>query len=324
MGYSLELIDIPGLASLKEGEAADLSWPLFVTPAWLGSWWPVFGNGFKAFLAVVRKEKSIIGIAPLKLEGKTASFMGSPDVADYQDFITKPGGEKEFFGFLPGELKKNGINRLDLGHLRSDSVTLKHLKPLAEEKGFGASCGKESVSFEFSLPYSFEDHLKMLEGKQRHEVKRQLRRLAGAGEVNYVSVTRPEEVAVAMDRFIEMMRESRHDKARFMDATMEGFFRRLAENMARAGMARLGQLKLDGQVVAAVFCFDYNDTIYLYNSGYDPEYTGLGVGILSKVFCIKDGIELGRGVFDFLKGGEVYKGRMGGSEVALQRCIIDL
>jgi CelD/BcsL family acetyltransferase involved in cellulose biosynthesis len=324
MGYSLELTDIPGLASVKGSQVTDLNWPLFVTPAWLGSWWPVFGGGFKPFLAVVRKNESVIGIAPLKLEGRTASFMGNPDVADYQDFIIKSDSEKEFFGFLLDDLGKNGVNRLDLGHLRPDSVTLKHLRLLAEERGLGISCKKEDVSFEFTLPSSFENYLEMLEGKQRHEVKRQLRRLAGAGEVKYVAATSPGDVAAAMDRFIEMMRESRQDKARFMDATMEGFFKRLAENMAEAGMARLGQLKLDGLVVAAVFCFDYNETMYLYNSGYDPEYAGLGVGLLSKVFCIKDGIELGRRVFDFLKGGEVYKGRMGGEEVTLQRCTLDL
>ena len=324
MGYSFETTDIDGLVSLKEGEAADLDWPLFVTPAWLSAWWSVFGVSYRPFLAIARKDDSILGVAPLKTEGDVASFMGSPDVVDYQDFIVNPSKEKEFFGFLLDELKKNTINRLDLGALRPDSATLKYLKPLAGERGFDVSCQREDVSFELELPSSFDGYPEMLDTKQRHEVRRQLRRLAGAGKVNYVPVTRTEEILAAMDRFIELMRLSHRDKARFMDEIMEDFFKCLAENMAQAGLARLGQLELDGLVVAAVFCFDYNNTIYLYNSGFDPEYAGLGVGLMSKVFCIKDGIELGRRYFDFLKGGEVYKARMGGSEVTLERCAINL
>jgi CelD/BcsL family acetyltransferase involved in cellulose biosynthesis len=70
--------------------------------------------------------------------------------------------------------------------------------------------------------------------------------------------------------------------------------------------------------------FDYNGTVYLYNSGYDQEQSQLSVGILSKAFLIKDSIERGRKKFDFLKGGERYKYHLGGREVQLQKCRITL
>jgi CelD/BcsL family acetyltransferase involved in cellulose biosynthesis len=69
-------------------------------------------------------------------------------------------------------------------------------------------------------------------------------------------------------------------------------------------------------------CFEYNDCIYLYNSGYDPRYTSLSAGLLSKVLAIKDSIERGVKRFDFLKGAETYKYHLGGKEVPLYRCQI--
>ncbi len=76
--------------------------------------------------------------------------------------------------------------------------------------------------------------------------------------------------------------------------------------------------------VATVMCFDYNNTVYLYNSGYDPPHSYLSVGLLSKVLSIKDSIERGRKRYDFLKGAEEYKYRLGGKEIPIYCCSIAL
>jgi len=84
--------------------------------------------------------------------------------------------------------------------------------------------------------------------------------------------------------------------------------------MAGAGLLKLGTLALDGKQVAQLICFDYNNCIYLYNSGYNPDYVSLSVGLLSKALAIKDAIEKGKKKFDFLKGAEVYKYHLGGKK----------
>jgi CelD/BcsL family acetyltransferase involved in cellulose biosynthesis len=119
-----------------------------------------------------------------------------------------------------------------------------------------------------------------------------------------------------------MFRQSRHDKARFMTDRMRSFFELLARTMADDGHLRLGFLELDSLPVASVAYFDYNNNIYLYNSGYDPVYRELSVGLISKVLCIKDSIEQKKDKFDFLRGAEVYKYRLGGTEIPLHKCQI--
>jgi len=119
-----------------------------------------------------------------------------------------------------------------------------------------------------------------------------------------------------------MFVESRQDKADFKTEKMRSFFNKLTAAMAGAGLLKLGVLELDGRPLAEIMCFDYRDCIYLYNSGYDPNYVALSAGLLSKVLAIKDSIENGRKRFDFLKGAETYKSHLGGREVPLFRCQI--
>ena len=109
-----------------------------------------------------------------------------------------------------------------------------------------------------------------------------------------------------------------------MTPKMTSFFYSTAEAMAEANMLRLYILELNKRPAAAAMCFDYNSTIYLYNSGYDDRFSPLGVGVLCKVISIKDSIQRGKKKYDFLKGAEAYKHRLGGKEVPLYRCQIRL
>jgi CelD/BcsL family acetyltransferase involved in cellulose biosynthesis len=92
--------------------------------------------------------------------------------------------------------------------------------------------------------------------------------------------------------------------------------------MAAAGYLRLGILEMDSEPVAAVICFDYNESVYLYNSGYDIRYRDLSAGLITKVFSLKESIERGRKRYDFLKGAEDYKYRLGGAEIPIYSCRI--
>jgi CelD/BcsL family acetyltransferase involved in cellulose biosynthesis len=48
------------------------------------------------------------------------------------------------------------------------------------------------------------------------------------------------------------------------------------------------------------------------------------VGLACKLLSIRDAVERGLTTYDFLKGNETYKRRLGGEPVALVRCRIEL
>jgi len=313
------------LKSYWTDDRHNLKWDtLFVLPSWLEAWWQIFGSRTQLYLRAVRQRKKIIGIAPLLVREKTASIIGSVDVCDYLDFIVTPGMEKEFFNILLDDLGQKGINQLDLKPVRPDSTVLTNLVALAKQRQYEVLCQEEGVSVELDLPSTWDEYLTMLTKKQRHEVKRKLRRLWKTDNVDYRCVKVSTAVGDFMDTFLKLFSLSREEKANFMTAQMESFFRSLADTMAEAGLLRFGILELDTLPVAMIMGFDYNDSMYLYNSAYDPSYSHLSVGLLSKVLCIKESIQRGRKKWDFLKGGEPYKYHIGGREVPLYSCQIKI
>jgi len=300
-----------------------LNWDsIFILPPWLEVWRKVFGSAADPCLYAVRQNKEIIGLAPILIDGNEACLMGSDDVCDFLDFVVAPGGEANFFNSLLDQLKQEGIRRLNLGLLRPDSTVLTHLIPVAEGRAYDVSCQAEDVSLEMDLPESWDGYLGSLSGKQRHEVRRKLKRFREKGNSKYRIVEGREEVRDTMDLFLRFFRESRRDKTSYLTPKREAFFRAIADAMAGEHLLRIGILDLEDKPVAAIMYFEYNGIVYLYNSGYDPEYGSMGVGLISKILCIKDSTEKGIKKFDFLKGAEVYKYRLGGKEIPLNRCQI--
>jgi CelD/BcsL family acetyltransferase involved in cellulose biosynthesis len=297
---------------------------LFVLPAWLQVWWSVFGAELAPYICVVRDREQVIGIAPLLVEGEEARFLGDPDVCDYQDFIVAPGREQEFFEVLINHLRQQGVTHLDLKPVRADSIVLSEFVGVAKSLECEFSCEPEDVTLEIELPATWDDFLGKLTGKQRHEVKRKLRRLHEAAEINNRVVEDVKGVKDEMDTFLTLFGLSRSDKATFMTSQMATYFRSLAETMAKVNLLKLFFLDLDGKPAAAVMCFDYNSTMYLYNNGYDERFSSLSVGLLSKVLTIKKSIKSERKKYDFLKGTEDYKHRLGGKPVNLYRCQVKL
>ncbi len=325
MSYVLTVESLDSIASSWNELRHCLKWNSpFVLPAWLKVWWQEFGTGAELYLSALRERETVVGIAPLQVNEETASFIGSADVCDYLDFIIIPGREQDFFNVLLDDLREKGINQLDLRPLRPDSTVLTHLVSIAQKRGYEILCHPEAISLELDLPSTWEEYLAILNKKQRHEVRRKLRRLWEAGSVEHRCVEVGREVGDYLDIFLKLFSLSRDEKASFMNPKTESFFRSLAKAMAEIGLLRLGILQLDKVPVAMTMGFDYNDSRYLYNSAYDPQFNYLSVGLLCNVLCIKESIEKGRKKWDFLKGEEPYKYQLGGQEVPLYRCQITI
>ena len=323
MDYTITEESFASLASHWTDLRYNLKWgSIFVLPSWLQVWWQAFGSGAELYLCAVRQREKIIGIAPLLVRDETASIIGSADVCDYLDFVVTPGMERDFFTVLLDDLRQKGINHLDLRPLRPDSTVLTDLVAIAKNRKYEVLCRLEDTSLELDLPSNWDEYLAKLTRKQRHEVRRKLRRLWEVGNVDYRCIEVSREVGDFTDTFLKLFSLSREAKANFMTAQMESFFRSLAEAMAEIGLLRFGILELDALPAAMIMGFDYNDSMYLYNSAYDPNYSYLSVGLLSKILCIKESIQRGKKRFDFLKGGEPYKYHIGGKEIPLYSCQI--
>lgn len=326
MGCTVTQESFQSLTSYWTDSSHRLKWgSVFVLPPWLEVWWQAFQPGSRLYLSAVRQKAEIIGIAPLHIREGKAAFIGSADVCDYLDFIIVPGQEEAFFNALLDDLLKLDINQLNLDSLRPDATALVHLVEIARRRGYLVQTAKEDVSLTMELPATWEDYLASLAKKQRHEVRRKLRRLQEADNVRYGYLrVESSEAEKLTDTFLDIFSRGRQDKADFMTARMVRFFHSLALAMAGAGILRYGVLELDAIPVAMIMAFDYNETMYLYNSAFLPGYDSLSVGLLSKILGIQESINAGLKHWDFLKGTEDYKYQLGGREISLFNCQITL
>lgn len=323
MGYHISEETFENLEGYWHDASLNLHWgSVFVLPPWLRAWWQTFGEGNQLYLRSFRDDDRLLGIAPLRIKDGIAYLVGSANVCDYLDFITVSGRETSFCEVLLNELAKDGVKQLSLESLRPETSALKHLVPAAQRRGYQIASTQDNVTLEMVLPGTWDDYLETLVPKQRHEAKRKLRRLEEAGQVNYQCRESQPEINQAVDIFLRLFSLSREEKASFMTPDKATFFRKIADEMAKNNMLRLGTLEFNNEPAAMIMVFDYQNAMYLYNSGYDPKFEHLSVGIASKLLCIKETIARGKLKWDFLKGGETYKYQLGGQEVPIYHCQI--
>jgi CelD/BcsL family acetyltransferase involved in cellulose biosynthesis len=293
---------------------------LFSSPDWAEAWWRHFDEGSTLFAGTIEEQGKVIGIAPLRMKEGVVHFIGSDNLFDFQDFVIENGREEVFYGALLQYLSEIKPVTLDLAPLLPGSSAHRLLVPLARERGLDVTCTPDDVTVSLDLPADLPSYLALLSGKQRHELLRKERRLNEEGDVRYRVKDRAEGADIKL--FLEFFRESREDKNKFLTPPVELFMRDIISSAETSGILRLGILELNAAPIAATLCFEYQGGMYLYNSGYSPDYRWLSAGLLSKYYSIRDSIGKGKSRYDFLRGSEKYKFHLGGTETGLFRCII--
>jgi CelD/BcsL family acetyltransferase involved in cellulose biosynthesis len=323
--YSVKIETLDDMENHRSSTPSELAWNcLFVLPFWLRAVRRHLDDRGESYIVTVHDGSRVVGIAPLCVEDQTARFLGNPDVCDYQDIIAVPGLEVQVMEVVVSHLKGRGFGRMELQTLRPQAASLIALQAMATRENLDVAFEPDGVTFDTALPAAWDDYLMQLNGKQRHEVRRKMRRLENHGTFSYRTAGVDDDLDSATGHFLHLFHMNRIDKAAFMDEVMADYFRELIGAAARHELLRLHVLEVENNPVAAVLCFDYCGERYLYNSAYDARYHDLSVGIISKVLSIQSGIEAGCRRYDFLKGAETYKKHLGGKEVPLYRCSVAL
>ena len=248
--------------------------------------------------------------------------MGIQDNFEYNDFLIRLGYEEGFYQTLLESMDNQDFQNLCLFSLRDTSPTLELFPDMARKMGYTVEIEEEDVTSGIALPGTWDEYLALLNKKDRHELRRKLRRMDSQSDWKWYSLSEPTQVAERLSEFISLMRQSRADKDEFMTPERERFFSNITQRMAELGQLHLYFLDMDGSTVATSLCFDYGGSRLLYNSGYDPEYGYFSVGLLLNAMCLKDAIEQGLDYFDFLRGPEPYKAHLGGQQRSLYQMVV--
>jgi CelD/BcsL family acetyltransferase involved in cellulose biosynthesis len=313
-------LEVPEWRGLLEG---DPSASVFSTPEWHRVWWAEFQKDKDLFTLEMRRDGDVAAIVPLyrKLEDgkKVLRFNGGIDLTDYLGPICAPADRFEVADALVAWLKDNPAewDEFDAHNMPVPFGFAEFLVERADCAGLRFLMEQEETAAVLALPEGFEDYLASLGSKDRHELKRKIRRFTREQPDARFRTATAETLDEDLKTFIALHRDAEGHKGHFMRPDIATFFERMAREFLPCGWLRLDFVEIEGRALATTFAFELDGTFYLYNSAFEPEAKRLSPGLILVAHLIEEAIERGLHTFDFLRGPERYKYQLGSQAVPL-------
>lgn len=275
-------------------------------------------------LVLIFGDPEPVGIVPLMLDRVERDvrirFVGGDDLTDYLGPIVADGEHlpaiaDAVVSFLLEEV--GGWSYFDAKCMPVPFGFAEWLAEAADRAGLEFRIDQNEVSAILPLPTTFEEYLAGLPRKDRHELRRKMRRLERDAPDAIFTIATPETLEGDLKTFIDLHRASEGTKGRFMGPERERFFGKVARTFSALGMLHLHFLEVGGRRIASTLSFEYEETIYLYNSAFEKHTASLSPGLNLVAEMIRRGTETGIRRLDFLRGPERYKFDLGGQPIPL-------
>jgi CelD/BcsL family acetyltransferase involved in cellulose biosynthesis len=262
----------------------------------------------------------------------TAVFFGASYHADYATILAAPEDLAAACEAIAAALASEDPSRwdvVDLRRMRAGDPAVDALAAAFENQATDSrwlvSREPEDVCPVLTLPagLDFEGYLGTLDKKERHEVRRKIRRAEAAGRIALEPSLDP---LGDLDAFVELHQKRWGSEGLFPStaggAASRRFFAGLFESCAPIGVLDLSFLTVGGRRIAAGVTFDDGKSIYYYNAGVNPDARELSPGVVMVACYIQRAIELGRTRLDFLRGNEPYKYEWGAVDEPIERLLV--
>jgi CelD/BcsL family acetyltransferase involved in cellulose biosynthesis len=255
-----------------------------------------------------------IGVCAFELAGGLLSFAGGQDTVDYLGPVSAEGREKEVAAALAEWVfAQPGWDVARLAGLRSGCAMTQELgdavrrhTPQAEIETYDQAPGIDGAP---------NGYLALLNSKRRADVLRKRNRLIEEVGELHLEASTPQTLAPALSRLLVWKSAAGAATAEFV-AEYGPFLRDLLGGLATDGTGQIVELCAGTRPLASAIVLRHRKTTYLYNMSYDPALTssagiGLSPGVVLVSYLAEEALDSGRR-FDFLKGAQDYKLRLGG------------
>jgi CelD/BcsL family acetyltransferase involved in cellulose biosynthesis len=325
---------------------------VFLTRQWQQTWWNHFGTpaNCQLHLLILRDEGgTLVGVAPIfvateplpplkeykrgepsRPEGEgtpicIVQFVGGKDIADYLDIIAEPAHMEAVWSAVLSFLlsKRDSWDAIDFHSLPDWSPSHEILARLGPQHDLPFNVAPEDVCPIIELPGDWDTYLMSLRKKDRHELRRKVRKLEGRDDVRWHLVP-PDDAGrmqSEMQTFLDLHRSSGVDKAHFMDDKMANYFLDMARDLSDTGWLDLAILTISNEPASAYLSYNYGGRLYLYNSGYSQRFAAYSAGVALLAYRIHKAILQGLHQFDFLRGDEEYKYDFGAKDTYVYRAL---
>jgi CelD/BcsL family acetyltransferase involved in cellulose biosynthesis len=305
-----------------------------LSPIWMIGWWRVFGqlDGRQLCVACFHDGGRLAGLAPLlhrrvwyrpgipfhRLEPLGTGERPEDAVyPEYLNIIAERGLEKEVASTFARALTEGALGRWDelvMPQLDGESVLVPALTASLERAGVVCQQATAGSASYLTLPPSWEEYLQQLPSSRRAYIRQSLRRFErwADSDASYRCATTPAQLAegkMVLAALHENRWGSGHGK--FHSPRFSAFHDGVMTGLLRADALELLWLSVRGEPVAALYNIVWNHKVYFYQSGRKMDVpAGIRPGIVLHAHAIQRAIAAGRREYDFLSGGEHYKGSL--------------
>jgi CelD/BcsL family acetyltransferase involved in cellulose biosynthesis len=264
----------------------------------------------------------------------TAIFFGASYHADYATILAAaddlPVVAEALTDYLAAPSEHRPWDVVDLRRLRCGDPAADALaaaigaREIAE--GWTLNVEREDVCPVVTLPADtdMDGYLATLGKKERHEIRRKVRRAEAAGEIRLEDSLDP---LAELESFIELHQKRWGADGLFPETPGGGqsrvLFRRLFELHGPDGPLRLTFLSVGGRRIAAGIHFETADGYLYYNAGVDPDARDLSPGVLMVYAYVVRALRTGLRRLDFLRGDEPYKYEWGAVDEPIHRLLVE-
>lgn len=285
------------------------------------AWWIAYGSeATDISLAVFNETNAVVAYLPLMLRPDGVRYLGATYHIDYATVLVDlndAARAAEASAALVTHLLADTA-ALDLRRLRrADRAHELFMNALAANTARTATTTVEEPAPAIDLTNitTFDEHLERIDKKDRHEIRRKVRRGEGAG----VTISAKQHAVDDLAEFIKLHRARWGHHGLFTDdekgARDETFMRELFARAPEGLITIIVARNLEfGAFAAGLFLRDECGLRY-WNAGGELAARSLSPGILLFAHGLQMAIAERKQVFDFLRGNESYKYEVGATDV---------
>ena len=317
-------------SALLEGNSSASAFSL---RAFHQAWWSAHGGGAEDVSIAVRSASSgeLLGYLPLMRRPDGVIYSGATLHIDYATVLLAPhtGAQSQESDPVADALA-TALLALNspINMMRIRPADAAHVRMVAAiQRAATVASRAATYAIEEPAPYidlqgirTLDEHLDRLDKKQRHEIRRKVRR----GEAAGVQISASEDVLADLPEFVRLHRARWGERGLFTETPKgveeEAFLRELFAT-APSGTISMLLARSDefGTFAAGLFLRDAGAIRY-WNAGGDAAARALSPGVLLFVHGLTLAINEGRAQLDFLRGNEPYKYECGAVDAQVMKC----
>jgi CelD/BcsL family acetyltransferase involved in cellulose biosynthesis len=290
----------------------------FMRHEWVRTWWDAFGAGARLNVLVVRAEGRPIAIAPLMrdtaqmygLNARRIRFLQN-DHTPRTDFIVAERPAEAFRAIWTAlRQRRDQWDVLQLSQLPSDSPSHTFISGLASADSCLTGVWRSGDSPYLPLAGTWDGYLNGLPAKFRSNLRNRLSRLTRVGEPGFEVLADRDAIQQACDdvwRLEDSGWKRDAGTAISADPAVRRFYADLVDHAAAHGWMRLLFLTVGGRRIAMSYSAIFDNRLFLFKTGYDPEFAGCSPFKLLTQYAIQYAFQQGLTELDFLGDSEPWK-----------------